>query len=159
MPNTFSLTGTVCPVPAFFNADKSLNLSQTRAHIEFLLNKGIRNFYCALSASQLEFMSLDERVSFITCVSESAKSEPYSIVLAQSVGGNSLTEMQSEIKTLNDSCSIDAFVIKPLEPRFGSNFFSSKYKHSSYSPDRHDNYYIDYINSINELGLNFIFHD
>ena len=154
------LNGTVIPVPAFFNNDLSLDLQELNNYISFLTEKGGNIFYCALSASQLEFMTNNERCEFISTVSKAAKKiNPKAIVLGQAVGGNWITDMIEESKILQNESGADIVVIKPQEPRFGSNFFSSKYNHFSYKEERHDEYYYNYLLQINKNQIPFIFHD
>ena len=159
MTNSF-LEGTVVPIPAFFNEDLSLDLPELERFINFLVDNSVSNFYSALSASQLEFMSLEERVAFNKTISTVLhKRLTHFRFIAQVVGGNWFSEFMQEAKVLYADIGVDSVVLKPIEPRFNSNFFSSRYENSSYKPDRHDPFYIDFCTSFNALDIPFIFHD
>ena len=53
-----------------------------------------------------------------------------------------------------------ALVVKPQAVKESANFFGSKYDLRSYSPSRHDSFYINYINQIIKIVKHpIIFHD
>ena len=159
MTNSF-LQGTIVPIPAFFNEDLSLDLTELERFLNFLIDNSVTSFYSALSASQLEFMSPEERIYFNKTIARVLNRRLTNFrFIAQAVGGNWISEYIYEANILFAEIGVDAVVLKPIEPRFNSNFFSSRYEYSSYSPDRHDPYYIEFCSHFNSLDIPFIFHD
>ena len=100
-------------------------------------------------------MSEEERLEitkFISLIIENR------VLLAQPIGSGSIKSQANEGLKMMDEVS--ALVIKPSRSSNKVNFFGSKYALRSYSPKRHDRFYINYINQIiNTTNAPIIFHD
>ncbi|MBN1849818.1 MAG: dihydrodipicolinate synthase family protein [Deltaproteobacteria bacterium] len=141
------LKGNIVPVPAQFNEDLSINIPAIEMHVTFLIQKGIQFFYLAASASQFDYMSRDERL--LVTKSVAAILPGHCILLAQSMGGHSFEEQLTEAKMMMDR-GATAIVIAPRGIKEGNKFFSSFYERGFYSPDRHDDYFIAYMEKMAE---------
>ena len=151
------LKGNIVPVPGQFNQDLTLNHAAYRDHVQFLMAKGIKCFYLALSASEFDYMTLAERVAVTKTVAETIGSE--CILIAQALGGHWLTEQLEEAKMLLDQ-GAQAVVIAPQAIKEGNKFFSSFYDRAGYSPLRHDGYYLEYMEKFcQELQAPIVYHD
>ncbi len=151
------IIGNVVPVPGQFNKDLSVNLQGYRDHISFLLEHNMKVFYLAHSASEFGFMTLSERIEVTKTVSLAVGDN--GIVLAQAVGGGWGEEQTTEAKMLYDA-GATAIVVMPVPIKEGSTFFNCKYLRSGYSADRHDDYYVDYMEKFAvDTGAPLVFHD
>lgn len=149
--------GNVVPVPGQFNDDLSLNLPGYKEHIQFLLDKGVKVFYLALSASEFMFMTLEERLAVTKTVAETIGDN--GTLLAQATNDNWITDQAAEGKSLMD-VGADAIVVKPVSIKEGSSFFNCKYTRAGYSPSRHDDHYISYIEQYAEMtNAPIVYHD
>lgn len=151
------IKGNVVPVPGQFNADLSLNVTGMQEHVSFLLEKGVKVFYLALSASQFEYMTSEERIAVVKGVCDTVGDK--GIVLAQPVASGWIDSHIAEGKAMRDA-GADALVIKPVGLKEGGKFFSCAYKRGGYSPDRHDSHYIDYMEQLAaQTGAPLAYHD
>ena len=151
------LKGTVVPVPAQFHDDLSLNLNAMEMHVEYLLEKNVKIFYLAQAASEFEWMSRKERLEVVKTITKILSGK--ALLLAQPVGRTDVTEHIDEALMFRD-CGVDIIVIMPNPIKAEGMFFSSKYLGGSYKPERHDQYYVEYIKKIdNELNHSFIYHN
>lgn len=139
------LRGNIVPVPAQFHEDLSINLPAIEEHVGFLMSHGIKCFYLAMSASEFEYMSRDERVSVTKCVAKRLRSD--CILLSQSLGGHCFEEQLTEAKMMMD-CGADAIVIAPRGIKEGGRFFSSSYQRGRYSPEHHNDYFVEYMENM-----------
>ena len=57
------LKGNIVPVPAQYHSDLSINHAGLKEHVEFLVDQNIKCFYLAMSASEFDYMTGDERVA------------------------------------------------------------------------------------------------
>jgi len=151
------IKGNVVPVPGQFNDDLSLNLPAYRAHVNFLLEHGVQVLYLALSASQFDYMSREERLTVTRTVCEEVRGR--AMVLAQPVGGAWIDEQVEEGQAMIEA-GADALVIKPLGIKEGGKFFSCKYMRGGYSPQRHDDHFVTYMERMAErTGAPLVYHD
>ncbi|ACL03365.1 dihydrodipicolinate synthetase [Desulfatibacillum aliphaticivorans] len=151
------LKGNVVPVPGQFNEDLSLNLQGYKDHVAFLLEKGVRIYYLALSASEFDCMSQKERISVTEtvagCLDDSC------LLIAQAVAAGALEEQAAEARDLI-AAGAHAAVTAPKSIKEGNKFFSSFYSKAGYSPSRHDQYYIDYMKAFADiLQAPIVYHD
>jgi 4-hydroxy-tetrahydrodipicolinate synthase len=151
------LKGNIVPVPAQYHEDLSINYSAIQEHVSFLIDKGVKNFYLAMSASEFDYMTGDERVSVTECVANTLRGD--CILIAQALGGYWLEEQLTEAKRMVD-CGAHAIVIVPRGLKEGGKFFSSHYLRGKYSPERHDDYFVNYIEKIaKETKASIVYHD
>jgi len=151
------LRGNIVPVPAQYHDDLTISYSAIEEHVKFLLGKGIKNFYLAMSASEFEYMTRDERVSVTRCVVQNLSND--CILLAQALGGHWIDEQIEEAKMMGD-CGANAIVIAPRGLKEGGKFFSSTYERGRYSSERHDDYFVDYIERVaREINTSVVYHD
>jgi len=152
-----NLKGNIVPVPAQFNRDLSLNYEAYQEHIAFLVSKEVKNFYLAQSASEFDYMTLDERVSVTNAVASALPGD--CLLIAQAVGGHWIDEQIREAKMLMDN-GVHAVVVAPRGIKEGNKFFSSFYKQGFYAPDRHDDYYVSYMEKFaSETNAPIVYHD
>jgi 4-hydroxy-tetrahydrodipicolinate synthase len=151
------LKGNIVPVPAQYHEDLSINYSALQEHMQFLISKGIKNFYLAMSASEFDYMTRDERVAVTECVAGTLKDD--CILIAQALGGHWFEEQVVEAKRMFDA-GAHAIVIAPRGLKEGGKFFSSLYLRGKYSPERHDDYFVNYIEKI-AMGTKapIVYHD
>ena len=152
-----NIEGIVLPVPSFYKNNLDIDFNKLKIFIEFQIKRNIKNFYLASTASEFEFMSGSERVEitkFIASIIGKDKS-----LLAQPMGSGSILSQANEgLKMMEVGAT--ALVIKPQAVKESANFFGSKYALRSYSPKRHDSFYINYINKISKIVKSpIIFHD
>jgi len=151
------MRGNIVPIPAQYNKDLSINYSAVQEHVKFLLSKGVNNFYLAMSASEFDYMTRDERVNVTKCVAKTLNSD--CILLTQALGGNWIEDHILETKMLSDA-GAHAIVIAPRGIKEGGKFFSSIYKRGRYTPERHNDYFIAYIQRIaTETDVSIVYHD
>ncbi len=151
------LKGTVVPVPAQFHDDLTLHLDAYSEHIAFLLAHDVKIFYLAHSASEFGYMTQQERFTVAEKVVSAVGGK--GIVIVQAVGGNWIDEQIQEGRELF-ARGAAALVVKPIEIREGGAFFHCKYTRGGYAPDRHDEYYVEYMTRFaEETGGPLIFHD
>lgn len=151
------IKGNVVPVPGQFNDDLSLNLSGYEEHVSFLLGKGVKLFYLALSASEFMYMTLAERIAVTSVVAKTINGK--GLLLAQAAGDHWIDEQAEEGLALMDA-GADAIVVKPVPIKEGSSFFNCKYTRGGYSPDRHDDHFVSYIEQYAQrTNAPIVFHD
>ncbi len=151
------LKGNIVPVPAQYQEDLSVNYSGLQEHMQFLISKGVKNFYLAMSASEFDYMTSDERVAVTECVVKTLKSD--CILIAQALGGHWFDEQLAEAKRMVDA-GADAIVIAPRGLKEGGKFFSSNYLRGKYEPERHDDYFVNYIEKIaRDTKSSIVYHD
>lgn len=151
------LRGEIVPVPTQFHNDLSVNYEGIRAHVEFLLDRGVKSLYLALAASEFEYMTLEERLRVTEVVSRTTAGR--AVILAQAVGGGWIDEQISEARAMID-LGADALVIKPPNLKETQKFFGSKWARAAYSPDRHDDFFYRYIERIaNATNTSIVYHD
>ena len=151
------LKGNIVPVPAQYHEDLSLNYSALQEHMQFLISKGVKNFYLAMSASEFDYMTSDERVAVTECVVKTLKSD--CTLIAQALGGHWFDEQLAEAKRMVDA-GADAIVIAPRGLKEGGKFFSSTYLRGKYEPKRHDDYFVNYIEKmVAETKAPIVYHD
>ena len=151
------LVGNIVPVPSFYKSNLDIDFDNLGKFIDFQQKNNTKIFYLALSASEFEFMSEEERVRITEFVSN--KISKKSILLAQPLGSGSLNSQIIEAKKMIDA-GADGLVVKPQGLKENTNFFSSKYLSRSYSPKKHDNFFINYMNKFSEnTKFPIIFHD
>lgn len=152
-----SIKGNIVPVPGQFNDDLSMNLPAYTEHVQFLLNHDVSVFYLALSASEFDYMTSEERVSVTKTVADAVGNK--GTILSQSVGGGWIDEQIDEAKRMMDA-GATAIVVKPAGIKEGGKFFSCKYQRGSYSPERHDDYFVHYVEQFAEkTGAPLVYHD
>jgi len=153
-----SICGNIVPVPGQFNIDLSLNLPAYRDHISFLLERDIKVFYLAHSASEFGYMTQAERLQVTREVAGTIGSN--GVLLAQAVGGTWIDEQVDEAKMLFDA-GVHAVVVMPaVGVKEGSSFFNCKYIRGSYAPDRHDDHYVAYMTKFAEATDGaLVYHD
>ena len=151
------LLGTIVPVPSFYKNNLELDLKKIGKFLEFQLKNKINNFYLAMAASEFEFMSENERIEVTKFVSKIIPKQ--SILIAQPLGSGSYNSQLDEGKKMIDQ-GVDALLIKPQPLKENANFVSSKYLMRSYSPRRHDSFYIDYMKKFAQaVKFPLIYHD
>ncbi len=152
-----NLKGTIVPVPSFYKDNLNLDYDKLGKFIDFQLKNNINNFYLALSASEFEFMSEKERISIAKFISKIIPKK--SILLSQPIGSGSLESQIDEGKRMIDA-GADALVIKPQSLKENANFFSSKYLSRSYSPKKHDGFYISFMEKFSiSTKCPLVYHD
>ena len=152
-----NLKGTIVPVPSFYKDNLNLDYDKLGKFIDFQLRNNINNFYLALSASEFEFMSEKERISIAKFISKIIPKK--SILLSQPIGSGSLESQIDEGKRMIDA-GADALVIKPQSLKENANFFSSKYLSRSYSPKKHDGFYISFMEKFSiSTKCPLVYHD
>lgn len=152
-----NLTGNIVPVPSFYKDNLDLDLSRLGKFLEFQINHKVKNFYLAMAASEFEFMSESERLKITKFVSNNRPKN--SILISQPLGSGSISSQIDEGKRMIEA-GVDALVIKPQPLKENANFFSSKYLMRSYSPERHDNFYIECLEKITSaIKKPVIYHD
>lgn len=151
------LRGNIVPIPAQYHEDLSINYLAIEEHVKFLLGNGTNNFYLAMSASEFDYMTRDERVSVTRCVGQVLNTD--CILLAQAVGGHWIEEQVIEAKMMVD-CGAHAVVVAPRGLKEGGKFFSSTYQRGRYSSERHDDYFVDYMERIAKVtNASIVYHD
>jgi len=151
------IKGNVVPVPAQFNPDLSLNLLAYREHIHFLLENEIKLFYLALSASEFMYMTPEERLKVTGVVADAVGGK--GLLMAQPPSGGWIDEQIKEAKAML-AAGADAIVVKPVELREKGKFFFCSYGRGSYSSQRHDDYFIKYMEQFaEETGAPLVYHD
>ena len=152
-----NIEGIILPVPSFYKNNLNLDYDKLQRFLEFQLEKKIKNFYLASTASEFEFMSEKERINVTKFISSVIGKER--VLLAQPLGSGSIISQANEgLRMMEVGAS--ALVIKPQSVKESANFFGSKYALRSYSPSRHDRFYINYINQIaNRTKSPIVFHD
>lgn len=151
------IRGNIVPVPAQYHDDLSLNLPAMEEHIRFLMGKGIRCYYLAMSASEFDYMSREERVAVTRCAADVLTED--CILMAQAVGGQWIDEQVLEAKMMIDA-GADAIVIAPRGIKEGGKFFNSAYKRGHYSPEAHDDYFVEYMERMAlETNAPLVYHD
>ena len=151
------LIGNIVPVPSFYKDNLEIDFDNLGKFIDFQQNNDVKIFYLALSASEFEFMSEEERVRITKFIS--GKISKKSILLAQPLGSGSLYSQIVEAKKMIEA-GATALVVKPQGLKENTNFFSSKYLSRSYSPKKHDDFFINYMNKFSSnTKFPIIFHD
>ncbi len=151
------LNGTVVPIPSFYKNNLEIDLTKLGKFLEFQIKNKVNNFYLAMAASEFEFMSQQERLQITKFVSENIPKK--SILISQPIGSGSIKSQIDEGKKMIDA-GADALVVKPQSLKENSNFFSSKYLMRNYSPLRHDNFYVKYLETFtSELKSPIVYHD
>ena len=152
-----NIEGIILPVPSFYKNNLNLDFDKLKKFLEFQIEKNVKNFYLASTASEFEFMSEEERIELTKFISLIIGKNR--VLLAQPMGSGSIISQANEgLKMMDVGAS--ALVIKPQAVKESANFFGSKYALRSYSPNRHDRFYINYINQIISLtNAPIIFHD
>jgi dihydrodipicolinate synthase/N-acetylneuraminate lyase len=152
-----NIEGIILPVPSFYKNNLNLDFEKLRKFLKFQIERNIKNFYLASTASEFEFMSESERIKTTKFVSSNIDKNTY--LLSQPIGsGSFLSQANEGLKMIEAGAS--ALVIKPQSVKETANFFGSKYALRQYSPNRHDDFFINYINKIsNILKCPIFFHD
>lgn len=153
-----SISGNVVPVPGQFREQNlAVDLDKVREHTRFLLERGVGVLYLANSASQFQYMTSEERIAFTETVCREAQGR--AVVLAQAVGEGWLESQIEEARKMVD-VGADVIVVKPSGLKEGGKFFSCKYARGSYSPSRHDGYFIDYMERFSAaIDAGLAYHD
>lgn len=151
------LKGNIVPVPAQYYDDLSINYSALKEHMMFLIDKGVKCFYLAMSASEFDYMTQNERVAVTECVAKTLMGD--CVLIAQALGGHWFEEQMIEAKRMVDS-GAHAIVIAPRGIKEGGKFFSSNYLRGTYEPQRHDDYFVTYIEKMGqEIKAPIVYHD
>ena len=152
-----NLEGIILPVPSFYKKNLSIDLNKLGKFLEFQIKKNIKNFYLASTASEFEFMSEHERIEITKFIASKISKD--SFLLAQPIGSGSIASQANEgLKMIEAGAS--ALVVKPQALKESANFFGSKYSLRSYSPKKHDKFYINYMNKFSDIVRSPIFfHD
>ncbi len=152
-----NIEGIILPVPSFYKNNLSLDFDKLKIFLEFQLNKNIKNFYLASTATEFEFMSEEERVAMTKFISSIIGKDR--VLLTQPIGSGSILSQAYEGLKMIEAGS-NALVIKPQPVKESANFFGSNYAFKSYSPKRHDRFYINYVEKILKIvKCPIIFHD
>lgn len=151
------IEGIILPVPSYYKDNLNLDFDKLKKFLDFQIERNIKNFYLASTASEFEFMSENERIEMTRFIASTIGKDH--VLLAQPMGSGSILSQANEgLKMMEAGAS--ALVIKPQPIKESANFFGSKYLLRSYSPKRHDRFYINYINHIaNIVKGPIIFHD
>ncbi len=152
-----NLSGIILPVPSFYKHNLSIDFLKLGKFLEFQIKKNIKNFYLASTATEFEFMSEHERIEITKFIA--SKIDKDSFLLAQPIGSGSIASQVNEsLKMMEAGAS--ALVVKPQSLKESANFFGSKYTLRSYSPKKHDKFYINYISKFSDVVRSPIFfHD
>lgn len=151
------IRGNIVPVPAQYHDDLSLNLPAMEEHLHFLVENGSRCFYLAMSASEFEYMTREERVAVTRCTAGALPGD--CVLMSQAVGGHWIDEQILEAKMMMDA-GAQAIVVAPRGLKEGGKFFSSKYQRGAYSPARHNSYFIKYMERFaEETNAPIVYHD
>ena len=151
------LIGNIVPVPSFYKHNLDLDFMSLGKFLEFQIKHKVKIFYLAMAASEFEFMSETERLRITKFVANNIPKN--TVLISQPIGTGSIDSQINEGKKMIEA-GVDALVIKPQSLKENANFFSSKYLNRSYSPKKHDNFYIDYIYRFtNKLRKPIIYHD
>jgi len=152
-----NIEGIILPVPSFYKNNLSIDFDKLKRFLNFQIKRNIKNFYLASTASEFEFMSESERIEITKSVAMTIGKDK--VLLAQPIGSGSILSQANEgLKMMEVGAS--ALVIKPQPLKENANFFGSKYLSRSYSPNKHDQFYINYMNKIiNLVKCPIIFHD
>lgn len=152
-----NIEGIILPVPSFYKNNLNIDFDKLKKFLEFQIKKNIKNFYLASTASEFEFMSEGERIKLTKFISLIIGKNRF--LLAQPMGSGSIISQANEGLKMMDA-GASALVIKPQAVKESANFFGSKYDLRSYSPIRHDRFYINYISQITNItNAPIIFHD
>lgn len=151
------LIGNIVPIPSFYKNNLDLDLKKIEKFLEFQIKYKVKIFYLAMAASEFEFMSENERLKVTKFVSKLIPKD--SFLISQPIGSGSIVSQIDEGKKMIDA-GANALVIKPQSLKENANFFSSKYLMRSYSPERHDEFYISYFERFSEaVKFPLIYHD
>lgn len=147
----------IVPLPAQFYDDLSLNLDGMRTHVEFLIEHGVKNIYLALSASEFELMTREERLKTTEMVVRTVNGR--ATVLAQPVCSGWVDEQVEEARAMADS-GVDILVVKLMDLKKEQKFFSSRYRKCGYIPHDHDEFFLECLERIGRVsGGCIILHD
>ena len=151
------LIGNIVPVPSFYKENLDIDLNKLRKFLEFQIKFNIKNFYLAMAASEFEYMSENERLKITKFVSDFIPKD--CVLISQPIGSGSIHSQIEEGMKMIDAGS-DALVIKPQSLKENANFFSSKYLNRSYSSNKHDDFFINYIDQFaGRIKKPLIYHD
>ncbi|MBN3040084.1 MAG: dihydrodipicolinate synthase family protein [Candidatus Omnitrophica bacterium] len=151
------VTGEIVPLPAQYNDDLSLSLEKMKEHLDFLLGKGVKNIYLALSASEFEAMTTEERLKVTEMAVKQAKAK--ATILAQPVGDRWFRGQAKEAKAMVE-LGADILVVKLMDLKDSQKFFSSSYRRNGYKPKHHEDFFVDVIRQIGKIsGGKIILHD
>jgi len=140
--NFQNIRGTIVPVPGHFGKNGAIDTGLYREHTAFLVSKGVKYFYLAKSASELEYMTLAERLTVTRTVAEMMGDS--CILMAQALGNTWIDEQVEEANLLVEN-GAHAVVVAPRGIKEGNKFFSSFYERAHYAPERHNPYYKNYM--------------
>ena len=149
------LPGEVVPLPTLFNDDLSINFSGVGRHLEFLLDSGVKIIYLAQAASEFEWLSSEERLEVVAFVAKELGGK--AMLLAQPVN-HEVRALHIEEGIRMREAGADALVVWPINVKYGGAYFSSKYLGGKYIPDRHNKYYISYVEEFAEKSKAPIFY-
>ena len=152
-----NIEGIILPVPSFYKNNLEIDYNKLKKFLEFQIKKNIKNFYLASTASEFEYMSEIERIRITKFIASNIGKNKS--LLAQPLGSGSISSQAYEgLKMMEAGAT--ALVIKPQAVKESANFFGSKYALRSYSPKRHDSFYVNYVGKITKLvKCPIIFHD
>ena len=147
---------TIVPIPTQFNKDFSINFSAIKKHIGLLKKKNVTLFYLGQSASELERLSLAERIKLANFVTKIVR--PSAKLILQPLGFTSIDDQILEARKLvKIGCGF--MVVEPIHIKGKQYFYSNRFKNSEYSPDRHDPYYVEYMKTFSKkIKIPILFH-
>ena len=89
---------TIVPIPTQFNKDLTINFNAIKKHIYLLKKKNVNLFYLGQSASELERLSLSERIKLANYVTKIIR--PKAKLILQPLGFTSIEDQIFEAKKL-----------------------------------------------------------
>ncbi len=147
---------TIVPIPTQFNKDLTINFNSIKKHLYLLKKKNVNLFYLGQSASELERLSLSERIKLAYYVAKIIR--PKAKLILQPLGFTSIEDQIFEAKKL-EKIGCDFMVVEPIHIKGKQYFYSNRFKNSEYSPDRHDDYYVEYMKTFsNKIKVPILFH-
>jgi dihydrodipicolinate synthase/N-acetylneuraminate lyase len=147
---------TIVPIPTQFNKDLTINFNAIKKHIYLLKKKNVNLFYLGQSASELERLSLSERIKLANYVTKIIR--PKAKLILQPLGFTSIEDQIFEAKKL-EKIGCDFMVVEPIHIKGKQYFYSNRFKNSEYSPNRHDDYYVKYMKTFSKkIKVPILFH-
>jgi dihydrodipicolinate synthase/N-acetylneuraminate lyase len=136
----------ICPVPALYKDDLTIDLKAMSRHLDFLLSKEVPVLYLAQAASEWEWMTREERIDITKLVVSGIQksSNKKTVLMAQPIGKTNIIDHIEEARMLED-LGVDVLVIAPIPIKLGGQFFSGSFNRGGYQRERHDSYYSRYM--------------
>ena len=113
------IEGIILPVPSYYKDNLNLDFDKLKKFLDFQIERNIKNFYLASTASEFEFMSENERIEMTRFIASTIGKDH--VLLAQPMGSGSILSQANEgLKMMEAGAS--ALVIKPQPIKESANF-------------------------------------